>query len=136
MSKFPAHHVSFPVTDLAESRAFYEGVLGLEPIPRPSFPMEGIWYDAGTVQVHLMVTAEGMDVGRPPAVVNPAAPHVGFAIEDYEATLAKVREHDLALFETSPENGQMWVADPDGHVIELIVADTVGSRVAQEHGLD
>ena len=117
-----AHHTSFPVADLEASRAFYEGVLGLEPIARPDLGFPGAWYRAGTCEVHLLQTPEGMDLGSPPPTTNPMAQHVAFGVEDYAATLAHLQANGLEVFETSPEQGQMWVRDPDGHVIELIVA--------------
>ena len=47
-------------------------------------------------------------------------PGVEGAIEDYGATLEALRGHGLEVLETGPERGQLWVADPDGNVIELI----------------
>lgn len=133
MSTIRAHHISFPVTDLERSRAFYEGVLGLETVPRPTFPVDGIWYGAGGVQVHLIVTPGGMDVGAPPPALLPIARHAAFTIADYADTLAQLQTQGLEVFETSPEAGQMWVRDPDGHIIELIVEATMSGRVAEEH---
>jgi glyoxylase I family protein len=120
-----AHHMSFPVRDVARSRAFYAGVLGLEEKPRPPalqsmFP--GAWYQAGACEVHLIQYPADMDVGAPPPTLNPMARHAAFAIADYEATLAHLKAHGLTVFETNTEVGQMWVRDPDGHIIELIVA--------------
>lgn len=119
--KAKAHHTSFPVKDLARSRAFYEGVLGLEEKPRPDFGFPGVWYQAGTSEVHLLETGAGVDVGEPPPALNPMAQHVAFAIADYDAALALLRSRGLEVLETSPQQGQMWVRDPDGHIIELIV---------------
>ncbi len=117
-----AHHLSFPVTDLERSRRFYEGVLGLEQIPRPDLgTLQGIWYQAGACEVHLIVVPEGADVGTPPSKVNPIGRHSAFAVQDYDQTLAFLKGEGLEVVE-SPRGGQMWVQDPDGHVIELIVA--------------
>jgi catechol 2,3-dioxygenase-like lactoylglutathione lyase family enzyme len=116
-----AHHMSFPVTDLERSRRFYEGVLGLKPIPRPNFPFPGMWYQAGPCEVHLIQTPPDADVGRPPVAINPMGRHAAFGVRDYSATLAVLQKEGIEVFETTPENGQMWVKDPDGHVIELIV---------------
>jgi len=117
-----AHHMSFPVKDLARSREFYEGVLGLQTIARPDLgAIAGVWYAAGACEVHLIETPPGVDPGVPPAQLNPLARHAAFAVEDYEDTLAHLRAHELAIFE-SRAGGQMWVQDPDGHIIELIVA--------------
>ena len=120
-----AHHMSFPVRDVERSRAFYAGILGLEEKPRPAalvamFP--GAWYQAGACEVHLIQYPATMDVGPPPPSLNPMARHAAFAISDYATTLAWLKQHGLDVFETSTEVGQMWVRDPDGHIIELIVA--------------
>jgi glyoxylase I family protein len=117
-----SHHVSFPVRDLARARAFYEGLLGLREKPRPNFPFPGVWYQAGACEVHLIETYPGLDVGTPPPTLNPMASHAAFAIRDYTAMLAQVKAHGLDVLETSAQQGQMWVRDPDGHIIELIVA--------------
>ena len=125
-----AHHLSFPISDLAQSREFYEGVLGLEPIPRPDFPVDGIWYQAGDVQVHLIVTPPGVETAPPPPALNPIDRHSAFAVDSYDATLAFLKSKGLEVFETSPDVGQMWVRDPDGHIIELIVDTTLEQRMA------
>lgn len=115
-------HVSFPVTDLARALAFYRDMLGLAPIPRPDFGgLDGAWLEAGAVQVHLIVTPDGADVGRPPASTNPVAGHTAFAIDDYDATKAALEAAGHEVVGLGAGLGQMWVRDPDGHVIELIV---------------
>jgi glyoxylase I family protein len=116
-----AHHMSFPVRDLERARTFYEEVLGLRSIPRPDLgALAGAWYGAGPCEVHLIERPEGSDVGQPPASLTPLARHAAFAIDDYDAALAHLRAHGCAVLE-SRAAGQMWVRDPDGHVIELIV---------------
>jgi glyoxylase I family protein len=59
------HHVSFPVRDLERARHFYGEVLGLEEIARPDLRVPGAWHRAGGVEVHLLVTPPGADVGAP-----------------------------------------------------------------------
>lgn len=113
--------MSFPVADLERSRAFYEGVLGLQAIPRPDLGFPGAWYQAGPCEVHLLQVPPDFDAGTPPAGLNPAARHAAFAVRDYEATLEHFRANGLTVFDTSPEQGQMWIKDPDGHVLEFIV---------------
>lgn len=114
------HHVSFAVRDLDRSRAFYQDLLGLEPIERPAIGLPGAWYAAGDGQVHLIETPAGARVGAPPASLTPLANHCAFAIDDYEATLAVLKDRGVETFETKPEIGQLWIRDPDGNVIELI----------------
>jgi catechol 2,3-dioxygenase-like lactoylglutathione lyase family enzyme len=114
------HHVSFPVSDLERARAFYEGVLGLEPIPRPEMSLGGEWYRIGDAEIHIIVTPEGADVGARPAGLTPLGPHTAFQIDDYAKTLEVVEARGVEVLKTSAENGQMWIRDPDGNVFELI----------------
>ena len=115
------HHTSFAVRDLEKSRAFYGGVLGLQEIERPDFGrIQGVWYGVGNAQVHLIVRPERFDVGSPPKDLTPIANHVAFGIEDYARVRDALKARSVELLETGPEQGQMWVRDPDGNVIELI----------------
>ncbi len=119
--RLEAHHMSFPVRDLARSRAFYEGVLGLAAIHRPALGIPGMWYRAGACEIHLIETPPGVDLGVPAPTLTPLARHAAFAVKDYEATLKHLREHLAEVLATSPQRGQIWVRDPDGHVLEFIV---------------
>lgn len=114
------NHVSFAVRDLDRSLRFYRDLLGLAPLPRPDFGVPGAWLEVGDGQIHLIQVPEGADVGTTPGAVSPMAGHTAFHVTDYDATLAALRSAGLEVMETSASNGQMWVQDPDGHVIELI----------------
>ncbi len=113
-------HVSVPVRDLARSRAFYRDVLGLAPVPRPDLGFPGAWLRAGDAQVHLIEVPDDFQGGTPPPHLNPLAGHTAFAIDDYDAALTTLRHHGLDVLALGPEAGQLWVRDPDGHIIELI----------------
>jgi len=119
-----AHHTSFPIRNLEKSVAFYEGVLGLEEIPRPNFGFRGKWYKAGTCEVHLIEVPEGASYAAPPTSLSPIDRHAAFRVRDYAATVAHLRAYGLDVLETSVEMGQMWVQDPDGHILEFIVPRT------------
>ena len=114
------HHVSFSVADLERSRAFYEDLLGLERIPRPDFGIPGLWLGSGQAQIHLIAVPAEVDVGTRPDGISPVVNHCAFAIEDYAKTLDALRGRGVEVLETNPEQGQMWIRDPDGNVIELI----------------
>ena len=114
------HHTSFPVRDLARARRFYGEVLELDEIERPDLGFPGAWYGVGDGQIHLLETPAGLDVGAPPPALNPLAAHVALAIDDYETVLSTLKARGVAVLETGPSVGQMWVRDPDGHVLELI----------------
>jgi len=113
-------HVSFPVRDLARALSFYRDLLGFAEIPRPDLGVPGAWLRAGDADVHLIAGVEGLPLGAPPPMLNPAAQHVAFRIDDYEAAATRLRDSGLDVLESGPAAGQMWVQDPDGHVIELI----------------
>ncbi len=129
-----AHHMSFPVRDLARSRAFYEGVLGLEPIARPDLgPVRGIWYRAGPCEVHLIEVPEDAPVGEPPPALNPMGRHAAFAVAGYDEAKQVLLARKLEILE-NPRGGQLWTRDPDGHVIELIVPAAGGRPAAGPPG--
>jgi catechol 2,3-dioxygenase-like lactoylglutathione lyase family enzyme len=113
------HHVSFPVSDLERARAFYEGVLGLEEIPRPEMGLRGKWYRVGDAEIHIIVTPEA-DVGTRSAGLTPLGPHTAFQVDDYAKTLEALEARGVEVLKTSAENGQLWIRDPDGNVFELI----------------
>ena len=121
MKVLRGHHISFSVTDLARAKRFYGDVLGLAEVPRPEMGLAGAWYAAGDTEVHLIVKPSGADVGQPPASLTPIADHAAFQIDDYDAAVAHLRSAGLDVMETTPALGQLWVRDPDGHVIEFIV---------------
>lgn len=115
------HHVSLCVDDLDRSLAFWSGVVGLPRIARPPLNVEGAWLGVGDTQVHLIVFDERRgDVGTRPNSINAAAPHVAFAVADYAATVAHLRDAGLDVVEAGAARGQCWVQDPDGHVVEFI----------------
>lgn len=120
------NHISFAVSDLEKARGFYEDLLGLERIERPDFGIPGTWYRVGNAEVHLIEVPDGVDVGTPPPGLIPLANHQAFAIEDYAETLTTLKARGMEVLETTPDNGQLFVRDPDGHVIELIVEGARG----------
>lgn len=116
-----AHHMSVQITDLEKSREFYENVLGFEQTERPDFGFPGVWYQLGDMQVHLIGEIPGMDRATPPATLSPIATHLAFQIDDYQQTLEALEAKGLTVAGLGEEVGQMFLADPDGNVIELIV---------------
>ena len=111
------HHVSFAVADLEGSMAFYEGLLGLTRIDRPDMGIPGVWFAAGTAEIHLIEHAES---AGGPAKKSPLSNHCAFAIDDLDETMEDLEAIGVDLVAANPEFGQCWIEDPDGNVIELV----------------
>ncbi len=114
------HHVSFGVKDLAASKRFFGGALGLEEIERPNFSFSGAWYQLADRQLHLIeqdvVKRETPErVGR--------CDHVALEVKDIE----QVKQALSAAGIDYGEGGnhalgmdQVFCRDPDGHTIEFV----------------
>lgn len=112
-------HTGLVVTDLARSRAFYEGLLGLKPNPdRPDFSFEGVWYDIGQNQVHLMVVPNPyQDVVRPEH--GGRDNHIAFAVDDVEPVRAALEQAGVAYSMSKSGRAALFCRDPDGHALEF-----------------
>ena len=119
------------VSDVVRATDFYGEVLGLEQIERPDFGFPGAWYQLGDVQIHLL--GQGSDAGATPARdgISPLGRHLALEVEDYEATLAALEARGIEVLGLGSEAGQMFVQDPDGNLVELIVP---GGRLGRRSG--
>jgi len=115
-----AHHFSICVADIDRAREFYGAVLGLPEAERPDFGFPGAWYDAGPVQLHLIVPPDGVDVGTRAEKLTPIAGHIAFEIESYEAARTALEAAGHEVLGLGAQVGQLFVRDPDGNVVELI----------------
>jgi catechol 2,3-dioxygenase-like lactoylglutathione lyase family enzyme len=108
-------HVTFEVSrERWDACAAFYALLGFERVqPPPSLAGRAAWLQSGPTQVHLM------DVDEP--VVLPRG-HVAVVVDDYDATLAALRDagHDVqprAEYWGSP---RAYVHDPAGNLVELM----------------
>jgi catechol 2,3-dioxygenase-like lactoylglutathione lyase family enzyme len=121
-------HCGLIVADLERSRAFYAGTLGLEEVPRPAnFVFEGAWFQVGDDQIHLLLASEttgraGVD-DPGPSVVMGLAQHIALEVDDLADACRRLDEHGVPLAGGPLPRGdgydQVFVLDPDGHVVEL-----------------
>ena len=114
------HHVGIAVTDLVRSRHFYATVLCLEEIPRPDFDFDGAWFRVGEQQIHLIVQRQA-EMPREHGL-RTRGDHIALRVGSYRRTLEHLRTLGVP-FEARPHNKTPWpqiyLADPDGHTIEL-----------------
>lgn len=110
-------HLSIPVRDLAEARAFYEGALGCE-VGRVRDEWIDVWFFG------LQLTLQE----RPDEVAEPDAQgvrHFGVALDDAEAFAAvvhRLRDHDVT-----------WLAEPEVHTAAEL-SGKVGGKLADPSG--
>jgi catechol 2,3-dioxygenase-like lactoylglutathione lyase family enzyme len=119
-------HVTLVVKDLERSRRFYVDGLGMREVPRPAFSFAGSWFQAGDTQIHLILEYEGSSpAGNPLAgkTRNARTHHFAFLVDDAAATVAYLKEKQIPIFaDAKPRPDgymQVFVTDPDGHVVEL-----------------
>lgn len=113
-------HASLLVADVARSRAFYEGVLGLSPDPqRPDLGYDGVWYDLGAQQIHLLALPNPDPVhGRP--AHGGRDRHVALAVDDLAALRARLEHAGIAYTASRSGRAAVFCRDPDGHALEFI----------------
>lgn len=110
------NHVAIYVTDVKRSSDFYRTVLKLEPLPRPNFDFPGAWFGLGNQELHLIAEAGG------PFFASHNRNHFALRVDDIEAWenhLGQVKAN-FAPRKRRPDGAtQVFLRDPDGHVIEL-----------------
>jgi catechol 2,3-dioxygenase-like lactoylglutathione lyase family enzyme/uncharacterized protein YunC (DUF1805 family) len=126
-------HATLVVKDLERSRRFYVDVLGMREVPRPAFSFAGLWFQAGATQIHLILEFAGSGPAGnllPAECRSSRTQHLAFLVEDAAATLPLLKEEGVTvLSEPKPRPDgymQVFVTDPDGHVIELCSPPAAG----------
>ena len=120
-------HVNFVVSDLSATEHFYENVLGLKKsAARPAFDFQGHWYQLGQFFLHVILANEDSGSAGPgDRQVKRATrgQHLAFDIADFDQTLQLINQHDIAIIagpQVRPDGAsQVYIQDPDGHLIEL-----------------
>jgi predicted enzyme related to lactoylglutathione lyase len=106
--------VAIPVTDVARSRKFYEGVIGLKP--SGEF-LDGRWVEYGVGDDTLAIANVGMD-WRPSDQGTSAA----LEVEDFEGAISELKRANVPFaaeaFET-PVCHMAVVQDPDGNKLTI-----------------
>ncbi len=116
-------HVTIVVKDLAATRKFYVDALGMEEVARPNFSFAGQWFQAGSTLIHTILEYEGSGTAGTGAERNTRGHHFAFLVDDAQA--AEQRMIDLGVEIASPARRrpdgatQVFVRDPDGHLVEL-----------------
>jgi hypothetical protein len=110
------HHVGLEVApaDIDGAAGFFE-LVGFERVEPPATLAEYTWLERDGTQIHLMPTEE-------PTV--PSRGHLALVAQDFDATVARLREAGFAVEPKREHWGQpraMAIA-PGGHRVELMAA--------------
>jgi catechol 2,3-dioxygenase-like lactoylglutathione lyase family enzyme/uncharacterized protein YunC (DUF1805 family) len=126
-------HVTLVVKDVEQSRKFYVDLLGMRETQRPAFSFAGLWFQAGATQIHLILEFAGSGPAGnllPEKRRTSRTQHLAFAVEDAAAAAVHLKTlHVPILSGPSPRPDgymQVFLTDPDGHVIELCSAPKAG----------
>jgi 3-oxoadipate enol-lactonase len=108
-------HFNIRTQRLAETVQFYEQILGLEPGPRPTQPLNGSWlYNGLKAVLHLLESA-------PSALATGPLDHVAFACTGLKALLGRLDRAGIArLARVIPGTPyvQVQFLDPNGIMVE------------------
>jgi catechol 2,3-dioxygenase-like lactoylglutathione lyase family enzyme len=107
--------LAMPTGGEARAVAFFSGVLGMEPIPKPEpmRPTGGVWFRSGAVELHLGVEPDF----RPARKAHPA-----LLVDDIDAFAARCEAAGWPITwdDRYPGVRRFYVADPFGNRIELM----------------
>ena len=129
------HHVCLVVADIDRTRDFYVNVLGFEEIHRPKdFVFHGAYFHNGNVEVHVVREAVPGRLARnapewdPEELRTGLCHHFAVMVESFDPFLSAMRERGLERVGGPRVRDdyveQIYIADPDGHVIELLCQHT------------
>lgn len=113
-------HSSLLVGDLARARPFYEEILGLTPSTlRPPMNFDGVWYELGEQQIHLL------ELPNPEAALAKPAHggrdrHVAVRVDDLEAMRQKLEAAGIPYTRSQSGRAAIFCRDPEGNAFELM----------------
>lgn len=113
-------HASLLIADVARSRAFYEGILGLVPdTGRPDLGFPGVWYRLGDAEIHLICQPNPDPVkGRPEHGGRDR--HTALGVEGWDELRARLDATGMSYTLSRSGRKALFVRDPDGNALELI----------------
>ena len=114
------HHASLIISDLETSRAFYEGVLGMEiDESRPDLGFNGLWFKIGNQQIHLLLLDNPDPVnGRP--LHGGRDRHVAFSVDDFDELNECLDKAEIVYTLSRSGRKALFCRDPDGNALEFI----------------
>ncbi len=120
------HHVqlAMPPGGGAAARRFYDGVLGIPEVGKPSAlaGRGGVWFRAGDLEIHVGVEEDFAPATRA---------HPAIVVGDLDAVAQRLRDagHDVRDDDRLPGHRRFYTDDPFGNRIEFLTPQTDPDRV-------
>ena len=138
-------HVGQCVRDLEVSRAFYTDVLGFEEVldldaggsksatllrlPDP-VGLRAVYLKRDGFVLELLAFTEPEPLpARERPIIEPGLTHVSVGVDDLDATCAEVLAHGGTVLTESRLPSAVFVADPDGQIVELLAGTDFAQRL-------
>ncbi len=119
-------HVTLVVKDLDVSRKFYADLLGMQEVDRPGFRFAGLWFQAGTTQIHLILEHDDSGPAHsfvPEECLISRTRHFAFEVDDAMQAAQKLKELEIEIVagpKQRPDGPtQLYIFDPDRNLVEL-----------------
>ncbi|HYE35367.1 VOC family protein [Methylocaldum sp.] len=114
------NHASLIVSDLDASRRFFEGILGLIPSDkRPPLSFDGIWYEIGEQQIHLL-QVPNPDAGAERPEHGGRDRHIALNVADLAAIKRDLDRAGVRYTVSQSGRPALFCRDPDNNTFELI----------------
>jgi catechol 2,3-dioxygenase-like lactoylglutathione lyase family enzyme len=119
-------HLAIKTADLAATRAFWVGVIGLREVPRPDFGYPGAWLacpqPGGQAIVHVYAGGPALGPSGQVQQGTAAIDHISLSCTGYHAYVTRFRAAGLDWREFLVPGTTLWqlfVYDPSGVQLEL-----------------
>ncbi len=122
MSIPSVHHVNIvmPTSGESDARRFYGDLLGFPELPKPAAMAGrgGVWFAAGTIQLHLSVDPDFQPSRKA---------HVAYQVDDLDGLRHQVEELGYPTLDDVPLPGyrRFHTEDPFGNRVEFLEAEGV-----------
>ena len=113
-------HATLLVDDLQKARDFYEQILGFNAsTKRPSMSFDGVWYELGMQQLHLM-QLPSPEAGLQRPQNGGRDRHIAFAVDDLTMLAGMLQGSSIAFNMSQSGRRALFCRDPDDNALEFI----------------
>lgn len=116
-------HATILVADLNNARGYYEQILGFKPSSlRPEMSFDGVWYDFGPQQLHLM-QLPNPEAGLQRPQNGGRDRHLAFAVDDLSALMSRLEQAGIKFNLSKSGRRALFCRDPDENALEFVESE-------------